>query len=120
MLMTAPKLSISPEKVSLFISKAREFEEQSYDDHAPLAPHHHADEVTFEQLTSFIDRLSDDEKVDMVALMWVGRGDGMVDEWDDLREEATRLRDRRTASYLLARPQLADHLEEALAEFGYA
>jgi Protein of unknown function (DUF3775) len=120
MLMTAPKLSISPEIVSLFISKAREFDERTHEDHAPIAPYHHADDVTFEQLTSFIDGLSDDEKIDMVALMWVGRGDGMVDEWDDLREEAARLRTRRTATYLLARPQLADHLEEGLAEFGYA
>ncbi len=119
MLMTAPRLSISPQKVCSFISKARDFDDREHDGHAPIAPQNHADGVTFEQLTSFIDGLSEDEKIDMVALMWVGRGDGMLDEWNDLREEAARLRNRRTATYLLARPQLADHLEEGLAEFGF-
>jgi Protein of unknown function (DUF3775) len=119
MLMTSPRLSISPEKICSFIAKAREFDDRELDEHAPIAPQHHADEVTFEQLTSFIDELSETEKIDMVALMWVGRGDGMLDEWDDLREEAARLRNRRTAAYLLARPQLADHLEQGLSEFGF-
>jgi Protein of unknown function (DUF3775) len=35
-----------------------------------------------------------------------------------LRAEAARAHNKRTASYLLGMPLLADHLEEALAQFG--
>ena len=39
-------------------------------------------------------------------------------EWDDLRQEAARLHNNRTAAYLLGKPMLADHLEEGLSQFG--
>ena len=53
-----------------------------------------------------------------MALTWLGRGDGTLSEWDDLREEAARLHNKRTAAYLLAKPMLGDHLEEGLSVFG--
>jgi len=48
----------------------------------------------------------------------VGRGDATIDEWDDLRAEAARAHNKRTASYLLCKPMLPDHLEDALDQFG--
>jgi Protein of unknown function (DUF3775) len=53
-----------------------------------------------------------------VALTWLGRGDGTIDEWQELRAEAARVHNRRTAAYLLGNPMLADHLKEGLAQFG--
>jgi hypothetical protein len=50
--------------------------------------------------------------------MWLGRGDGTVNDWDELREEAARLHNKRTAAYLLGKPMLGDHLEEALELLG--
>jgi hypothetical protein len=41
-----------------------------------------------------------------------------LEDWDDLRAEAARVHNRRTASYLLGIPLLPDFLEEALAAFG--
>jgi hypothetical protein len=41
-----------------------------------------------------------------------------LEDWDDLRAEAARVHNRRTASYLLGIPLLPDYLEEALAAFG--
>ncbi len=55
---------------------------------------------------------------DLVALTWLGRGDGTIDEWDDLRQEAAWLHNNRTAAYPLGKPMLADHLEEGLSQFG--
>ena len=52
-----------------------------------------------------------------MTLAWLGRGDGGVDEWDDLRAEAARAH-RRTASYLLGMPLLSDYLEEGLSQLG--
>ncbi len=62
--------------------------------------------------------MSEDEQIDLVALAWLGRGDGTLDDWDNLRDEAARAHNNRTAAYLLGLPLLPDYLEEALAQFG--
>ena len=56
----------------------------------------------------------------LVALTWLGRGDGDIENWDELRAEAARAHNKRTATYLLGMPMLADHLEEALSKFGHS
>ena len=76
------------------------------------------DDPVDQELVAFIEAMSEDEQVDLVTLTWLGRGDGTLEEWDELRAEATRVHNRRTASYLLGIPLLPDYLEEALAEFG--
>lgn len=124
-------LSISPEKVCFFIQKAREFDvkdvvtdpepsSNAADDAMLSVLEDHADDPTYQELRSYINALTEDEQVDLVALTWLGRGDGDVDEWDELREEAQRLHNNRTAQYLLGKPMLADHLEEALWLLGYS
>jgi hypothetical protein len=129
MMVTAPSLSISPEKVCFFILKAREFDvkdavsdpdsgSNAIDDAMIDVLEDHADDPTQQELRSFIDALTEDEQVDLVALTWLGRGDGTIDEWDDLRAEAARLHNNRTAAYLMGKPMLADHLEEGLSQFG--
>jgi hypothetical protein len=128
-MITAPTLAISPEKVCFFIIKAREFDAKDVvtepnpgsnpiDDGMLGVLEDHTDDPTHQELRSFIDALTEDEQIDLVALTWLGRGDGTIDEWDALREEAARLHNRRTAAYLLAKPMLADHLEEGLSLFG--
>jgi hypothetical protein len=129
MQITAPTLSISPDKVNFFIDKAHQFDvkdavsdpdsgSNAADDMMLDVLEDHADDPTFQELTSFINALNEDEQIDLVALMWLGRGDGTLSEWDDLREEADRLHNKHTAAYLLARPMLGDHLEEGLSMFG--
>ena len=115
MSITAPTLSISPKKVCFFIEKAHEFD--IADSGANVADEGMID-PTFQELTAFINALTEDEQVDLVALTWLGRGDGNLSDWNDLREEAARLHNNRTAAYLLGNPMLGDHLEEGLAIFG--
>jgi Protein of unknown function (DUF3775) len=130
-MITAPALEISPEKVCFFIVKAREFDvkdvvtdpdsgSNASDDAMIAVLEDHRDDPTHQELKSFIDGLTEDEQIDLVALTWLGRGDGTLEEWDDLREEADRLHNRRTSAYLLGKPMLADHLEEGLLQFGCA
>ena len=116
-MITAPTLSISPEKVCFFIAKAHEFDvaDEVVDPDSEASV---VDEATFQELTAFINGLTEDEQIDLVALTWLGRGDATIDEWDELREEAAGLHNNRTAAYLLAKPMLGDHLEEGLAQFG--
>jgi hypothetical protein len=128
---TAPSLQISPAKVCFFIQKAREFDvkdvvtdegssSNASDDAMLSVLEDHGDDPTYMELRMFINALTEDEQVDLVALVWLGRGDGEISDWDDLREEAARLHNNRTAQYLLGKPMLGDHLEEGLTQFGYS
>ena len=78
----------------------------------------HKDDPVVKEITSVIHDMSIDEQVDLVALVWLGRGDGTLADWDELRAEAARAHNKRTASYLLGMPLLSDYLEEALSQFG--
>jgi hypothetical protein len=78
----------------------------------------HQDDPVVQEIKGFIGALNEDEQIDLVALAWLGRGDGEIEDWDALRAEAARAHNNRTASYLLGMPQLPDHLEDALSQFG--
>jgi len=126
-----PTLSISPEKVCFIIIKAREFDAKDQmtepdpgsnpsDDKDAAVLEDHEDDPVLEELTSFINSLSEDEQVDLVALAWLGREDYSAGDWPAVREEAARAHNERTASYLLGIPLLADFLEEGLSMLGYS
>lgn len=72
----------------------------------------------FTELSDFIDGLNEDEQCELVALAWLGRGDGDKDGWDDLLQTAEQRHNDRTGAYLLGIPLLPDYLEEGLSQFG--
>ena len=51
-----------------------------------------------------LDAILEDEQADLVTLAWLGRGDGTLEDWAELRAEAARVHNKRTASYLLEHP----------------
>lgn len=124
------ELELNRETVLFIIDKAHEFhvkEEVTFPEE-PLSPSGdwarqvlaaHADDPTFEELRSTIDDLEPDQQIMLVALMWVGRGDYSLDEWDDAIGHAQDSWTRRTAEYLIGTPLLADYLAEGLEEFGW-
>jgi hypothetical protein len=118
-----PNLSISPEKVFFIVAKARRSDGEASgldlaSDAGDDMPEDHSERTDRSELFGFIRVLNEDEQIDLVALMWLGRGDGDLDNWRDLRAEASRAHNNRTASYLIGTPMLADYLEEALSQFG--
>jgi hypothetical protein len=118
-----PNLSISPEKVFFIVAKARRSDGEAAgldlaSDSGDDMPEDHRERTDRSELSGFIRDLNEDEQIDLVALMWLGRGDGDLDNWRDLRAEASRAHNNRTASYLIGTPMLADYLEEALSQFG--
>ena len=128
--MADPTLTISSESVCFIIVKAREFDAQDVvtdpdsgsnaaDDGAASVLEAHSDDLTQKELVAFITALSEEEQADLVALLWLGRGDGTMEDWDDLRDEAQRQHNNRTATYLLGEPLLSDHLEDGLSQFGF-
>ncbi|MBR7513127.1 DUF3775 domain-containing protein, partial [Mycobacterium tuberculosis] len=85
------------------VGKARQFDTEDMPDHdAPEAAGEpiFVDPIRIE-LRNIIRELNEDEQIDLVALAWLGRGDGDLDTWNDLRNEAAAAHNRRTASYLL-------------------
>jgi hypothetical protein len=129
--MADPTLTISSESVCFIIVKAREFDAQDVvtdpdsgsnatDDKMASVLEAHSGDLTQKELVAFINALSDEEQIDLVALLWLGRGDGTLEDWDDLRGEAQRQHNERTAAYLLGEPLLSDHLEEGLSQFGFS
>jgi hypothetical protein len=124
-----PDMALSPEKVCFVVVKAREFDvkdavtnpgesSSAVDDAMSSVLEDRADDPVAQELRGFIGALNEDEQIDLVALVWLGRGDGTASDWDELRAEAARAHNTRTASYLLGIPLLADYLEEGLAQFG--
>jgi hypothetical protein len=124
-----PNLSISVEKLCPIVVKARQFDAKDEvtdpdpgsnpsDDGMRDVLEDHADDPAQAELVAFIRALNEDEQIDLVALAWLGRGDGDLDSWDDLRAEAARAHNARTASYLIGMPLLANYLEEAMSLCG--
>ena len=125
----ASTLEISSEKVCYIIAKARQFEAKDVvadpdsgsnptDDGVISVLEDQPDDPVYDELMAFIAGLDEDEQIDLIALTWLGRGDASVEEWDDLRSEAARVRNERTAIYLLGLPLLPEHLQEGLSQFG--
>jgi len=124
-------LTISPEKVCFIIIKAKEFDAKDEmtepdpgsnpsDDKDVEVLEEHEDDPVVEEVTSLINSLSEDEQIDLVALAWLGRDDYSADDWPDVREEAARAHNKRTAEYLLGMPLVGDFLEEGLSMLGYS
>lgn len=130
-----PELAISAEKVAFIIEKAREFDVKDAasdqesgsnaadDDEIDVLEDTNSDPVAAE-LAGFIRAMNEDEQLDLVTLMWIGRGDGGADEWDDLRTRAAEARAeykaprREAVQYLLGEPMLGDFLADGMDELG--
>lgn len=72
------------------------------------------DNLTRAEIVAQIEDLEPDQQAELVALMWIGRGDMEAEEWDEALEMAAERRERPTADYLLSHPHVADDLEEGL------
>ena len=96
-----PDLSISPEKVCYIIAKAREFDAKDVvtdpedgsnptDDAMVAVLEDHRDDPVVQEVAAAIFAMTEDEQVDLVTLAWLGRGDGSLEDWNELRDEAAR------------------------------
>jgi len=121
------ELTISAETLFYIIVKAREFDEKvapgdmepgsnPSDDRDMGILEDYSDDPTLQELQEAITALPDDAQLDLVALMWLGRGD--FDSFEEARTQAADMRDKHIPSYLIGTPQLGDFLEEALGQLG--
>jgi len=124
---TSDDLTLSPETAFYIIVKAREFDEQveptdpdsgsnPSDDREVDVLEEEADDPVEQELASALEALNVDEQLDLVALMWLGRGD--FSSFAEARTEAADMRNKHIPSYLIGTPKLGDFLEEGLSQLG--
>lgn len=75
-------------------------------------------DLTREEIREELQGLGDREQSELVALMWVGRGDAEPEEWQQTVQLAEQLKDGPTPRYLLRHPLVAEHWEEGAARLG--
>ena len=70
------------------------------------------------QMVEFIAGLNVEEQTDLLALIWLGRGDYDIAEWDDALEEAEARIAARDPDYMIGDSALPQYLGDGLEAFG--
>lgn len=124
-------LDLNPDIVCRLVELAREFHAQEEvvfpefegnpsGDWATQMLSSHVNDMCLQEFKSVIKDLEPDQQQQVVALLWLGRGDYSEDEWEDILEQARYMWTPKTAEYLIVHPLLAEHLEEGLELLGYS
>ena len=119
------ELSLNPEFLRTLILKLRAVMAQEEevspdsgsnpsDDEGPATLQDTPDNLTRAEIEAEIEDLEPDQQAELVALMWIGRGDMEPEEWEEALALAVDRHDGATAGYLLKHPHVADHLDEGL------
>lgn len=122
-------IALPVQKLAFIIEKAREFD-ALVDEDDPNSGSNPTDDMevaileatpenpTEEELTAVLGNLSDDELTELLALLWVGRGDYDRESWREALHQAREAKNKRIVRYLVGTPMLGDLIEEGLAELG--
>lgn len=78
-----------------------------------------ADNSSYDEFETVVKDLEPDQQQEVVALLWLGRGDYALEEWDGVVQQAKEQWSPETAGYLIDHPLLADQLREGLELHGY-
>jgi hypothetical protein len=119
------------EKLAYIIAKAREFDVEvpPVDEDSGSNPsddaewdvlQDSAENPAYQELVDAIGGLGEPERIELLALTWLGRGDYTKEEWREALAEARRSYDEKETRYLIGTPLLADFLEEGLSQLGYS
>jgi hypothetical protein len=124
-------LSIPRDQLAFIIEKAREFDAEvapaesdpgsnPSDDGGVEILEDRPDNPIRDELAGALDGLDDRQKIELLALLFVGRGDFDKSQWREAVRQARDVRDEHETDYLLATPLLAEYLEEGLTQLGYS
>jgi hypothetical protein len=72
------------------------------------------------QMVEFVAGLNVEEQADLLALIWLGRGDYDVAEWDDALVEAEARIAARDPDYMIGDAALPEYLGGGLEAFGWS
>lgn len=124
------EMSLNPQTAFYILMKARVFDEKvpctdpasgsnATDDKDVDILEDMADDPTLIELGEALDSLNEDAQVDLLALIWTGRGDFSAEEWEEARRMAADARDENLVRYVVETPLVSDYLEEGLSVHGY-
>jgi hypothetical protein len=71
------------------------------------------------ELRGLIEGLCEEERAELVTIMWIGRGAFDAAELEEARETALMEASSPTADYLIGTPHFADHLEAGMEALGF-
>ncbi len=123
-------LVIPLERLAFIIAKAREFDAEvpiepdaatgsdPADDDERQVLLDTPDNPTEQELRDAIDGLGDPERQEVIALMWLGRGDYDADSWPEALREARESTIASVTDYLVGTPLLGDYLAEGASALG--
>ena len=125
-----PDLTISPDEVFFILLKARELDAKveltdpesgsnPADDGEVAVLEDTRDDAAEAELLGAIRGLNDDQRLDLIALIWIGRGDFSIEQWAEARDGAREIGRARTPRYVTGIPLVSDYLEDALAQCGF-
>ncbi len=123
------QLTISPEFLRSLIFKLRAVMAQEEmvspdsgsnpsDDERSATLQDTPDNLTRSEIQVQVEDLEPDQQAELVALMWIGRGDLEPEEWEEALDLAAERHESDTAEYLLSHPHVADYLDEGLERLG--
>jgi len=123
-------LTIPLEKLAYIIEKAREFDAQvpsdaeegsnAADDDEREILLDTPDNPTEQELRDAIDGLGIPERQELLALMWLGRGDYDAESWSEALQQARQTQSASETAYLLGTPLLGDYIEGGVAALGHS
>src|SRR5215470_7226490 len=121
-------LTIPLEKLAYIIEKAREFDAEvpsdaeegsnAADDDEREILLDTPDNPTEQELRDAIDGLGIPERQELLALMWLGRGDYDAASWPEALRQALDADIASPTDYLVGTPLLGDYLEEGASALG--
>ena len=124
-------LNIPPVQLAYIVEKARAFDAETApvdtdsgsdpsDDNEVAILEATADNPIQQELSAALNALDDEQRIEILALMWLGRGDFDRSEWRAALAQAREIHNAHETSYLLGTPLLADYLEEGIAALGFS
>jgi hypothetical protein len=123
-----PNLTITPDGAFAILLKARQLDvkvpqtdpdsgSNPSDDDSIDALEFGPNDDTLHELTSAISDLNDDEQLDLIALVMLGRGDFTLADWHEARQAARDIGRPKVPRYIAGIPLVSDYLEEGLWQF---
>ena len=123
-------LTIPLDKLAYIVEKAREFDAEvpadpdADDGSNPIDDGDQAilfdtpDNPTEAELRDALDGLNQPEREEVLALLWLGRGDYDAASWHEALRDARDTADEAETGYLVGTPLLADYIEAGLDALG--
>lgn len=120
-------LTIPRDRLAYIIEKAREFDAETSEERDASNPADDGerqvllstpDNPSEEELRGALQSLNQDQRVELMAMVLIGRGDFDAEDWKAAFEAARSAVTRDEVDYLVGTPMLSDYLEEAASELG--